>query len=106
MNVSSEENAGEDMDDYDLEQYVHVLLFACSHCERPLVATCVSSSKSLELAEAKWFNPTCHCGWKEDLSGVTAMKHWVEVWHGKPIDPGDAASCDQETQRVEKGMRR
>ena len=94
------------MHDYDLEQYAHVLLFACPNCERPLVATCVSGNKSLETAEGTWFNPACHCGWRGDIAGVTSIKHWVEPWHGKPLSPGDAGSCDSEDVSERKGVRR
>ena len=61
-------------------QYAHVLLFACPHCGRPLSSACVSANKNLEIAEAKWFTPHCLCGWSGGVSGVTAVKHWVEPW--------------------------
>jgi hypothetical protein len=78
------------------EQYAHVLLFACPHCERPLAAVCVSAKRSLEVAEAKWFTSHCHCGWTGDVAGVTAIKHWVEPWVGKIVASDDPSSCSGE----------
>jgi hypothetical protein len=57
------------------EQYAHVLLFACPRCDRPLSATCLSEQRNFEGAEGTWFSLHCHCGWKGDVAGVTAMKH-------------------------------
>jgi hypothetical protein len=77
------------------EQYVHVLLFACPICERPLSATCVSVRSNLETAEAQWFTPHCHCGWTGELAGITATKHWVAPWRSKvQVLPGEAGSCE------------
>jgi hypothetical protein len=78
------------------EQYAHVLLFACPKCERAMVATCTSDSKSLEIAEANWYIIACVCGWAGELPGTTAVKHWVEPWHGKRLVDGDPGLCDQE----------
>jgi hypothetical protein len=85
---------------HETVQYVHVMLFACPHCARPLVATCVSSNKSLELAEAQWFSPTCHCGWNGDLAGITSAKHWVEPWRGKRLAPDEPGHCNEPMERV------
>lgn len=77
------------------EQYTHVLLFACPVCERPLSATCFSMRSNLEVAEAEWFTPRCHCGWTAELAGMTATKHWVVPWHNKvPVLPGEKGSCE------------
>lgn len=76
------------------EQYAHVLLFACPHCGLPLTAACLSGKKNLEIAEANWFKPTCHCGWSAEMSGVTALRHWVETWlHKAPLTPGEPGAC-------------
>jgi len=80
---------------HNTEQYAHVLLFACPVCERPLSATCVSTRSNLEVAEAEWYTPHCHCGWTGELAGVVAIKHWVESWHNHAqLLPGDPGSCD------------
>jgi len=93
MKTSSTENMHETV------QYAHVMLFACPHCARPLVATCVSSNKNLELAEASWFSPTCHCGWSGDLAGITANRHWVEPWRGKRLAAGEPGHCNEHAAR-------
>lgn len=76
------------------EQYAHILLFACPHCGLPLTAACLSGKKNLEIAEANWFKPTCHCSWSAEMSGVTALRHWVETWLYKaPLTPGEPGAC-------------
>lgn len=79
------------------EKYAHVLLFACPVCERPLCSACASSRRNLEIAEAEWFTPRCHCGWTGNVVGVTAIRHWVERWPGNPpMGAGESGSCDAE----------
>jgi hypothetical protein len=76
-------------------QYAHVLLFACPLCGRPLASACFNTKLSLEDADAHWFTPHCHCGWTGDVSGVSAVKHWVAPWHSNlPIGNDVAGSCD------------
>jgi hypothetical protein len=60
--------------------YAHVLLFACPLCGRPLASACFNTKKSLEDADAHWFNPHCHCGWTGEVTGMLAIKQWVEAW--------------------------
>ena len=81
------------------EQFAHVLLFACPHCGRPLASACASNRSNLEVADAHWFNPHCHCGWEGEVIGLTAVKHWVEPWSAEPgmvLKPGANGSCDGE----------
>jgi hypothetical protein len=80
------------------EQYAHVLLFACPRCGNPVTTSCTSTKKNLEIAEARWHRPHCHCGWTGSLSGVTAIKHWVEPWSGNAPEAGEPGSCDEEMQ--------
>jgi hypothetical protein len=76
-------------------QYAHVLLFACPLCGRPLASACFNTKLSLEDADAHWFTPHCHCGWTGDVSGVSAVKHWVAPWHSNlPIGNDVPGSCD------------
>lgn len=81
----------------ETDQYVHVLLFACPNCDRPLAATCLSTRRNLEIAEAEWFSPHCVCGWSREIAGVTALKHWVESWHGRAVLPGEPGSCEHQS---------
>jgi len=73
-------------------QYAHVMLFACPQCGRPLCSSCASPNKNLEIAEAQWFAPHCHCGWTGEVAGVTAVRHWVEPWSAAPVD--EPGTCD------------
>jgi len=76
------------------DQFAHVLLFACPHCGRPLASACASIAGNLEIADAHWFQPHCHCGWTGDVIGMTAIKHWVEAWNEGPGPNEPAGSCD------------
>jgi hypothetical protein len=64
-------------------QFAHVLLFACPRCQRPLASACAGTKKSLEAADAQFYNPRCHCGWTGPVAGIEAAKHWVQPW--RPI---------------------
>ena len=78
-----------------IEQFAHVLLFTCPACGRPLASACVDTKRSLEGADAHWYQPHCHCGWTGEVAGVVAIRHWVVDWHGKaPLKEGEAGSCN------------
>jgi predicted RNA-binding Zn-ribbon protein involved in translation (DUF1610 family) len=79
------------------DAFAHVLLFACPQCGSPLASACASTRKNLEVADAHWFNPHCHCGWTGPVIGVHALRHWVETWR-IPVHTGPdvAGSCDGE----------
>lgn len=79
------------------ESFSHVLLFACPQCGSPLASACASKDKNLEVADAHWFTPHCHCGWGGPVIGVQAVKHWVEPWNiPVKVGPDAAGSCDGE----------
>ena len=81
-------------------KFAHVLLFACPLCERPLSSACFNTKRSLEDADAHWFNPHCHCGWTGDVRGITAVKHWVQPWQEPKLVRNDnAGSCDGNVDR-------
>jgi hypothetical protein len=61
-------------------RFAHVLLFGCPLCGRPLASACFNTKQSLEEADAHWFNPHCVCGWTGDVTGMLAVRHWVEPW--------------------------
>jgi hypothetical protein len=80
-----------------IESFSHVLLFACPQCGSPLASACASTEKNLEVADAHWFNPHCHCGWTGPVIGVQALKHWVEPWKiPVNVEPDAPGSCDAE----------
>jgi hypothetical protein len=81
----------------DVQEFLHVLVFRCPKCSRPLAVSCISDKRTLEAADAHLFNPHCHCGWTGSLAGFIAAKHWVEPW--EPLGdtktiPGEDESCD------------
>ena len=80
-----------------LQEFLHVLVFRCPKCTRPLAVSCISDKRSLEAADAHLFNPHCHCGWSGSLAGFVAVKHWVEPWEPAAdvnTTPGEDDSCD------------
>jgi len=81
-----------------LEQFAHVLLFACPECRRPLASACFTSKRSLEEADGRFFNPHCHCGWTGAVAGLQAVRHWVHPWPEVPsgIAEGDNGACESQ----------
>ena len=76
-----------------VEEFLHVLVFRCPKCSRPLAVSCISDKRTLESADAHLFNPHCHCGWTGSLAGFVAVKNWVEPWE-TPADTNVAQSED------------
>jgi len=85
--------------------FAHVLLFACPQCERPLATACASPGKNLESADAKFYNPHCHCGCTGPVAGIEAMRHWVQQWGPILATAGvakaDDGMCEKEAQRLD-----
>jgi hypothetical protein len=82
------------------QQFAHVLLFSCPQCERPLASVCTNREFNLEQADGHWFHPRCQCGWRGDVVGVAASKHWVEPWPGNPpLSKDDPGSCETHFQQ-------
>jgi hypothetical protein len=80
-----------------MQEFLHVLVFRCPTCSRPLAVSCISDKRTLETADAHLFNPHCHCGWTGSLAGFIAVKHWVEPWEvpaGTKAVRGGDESCD------------
>lgn len=77
-------------------QFVHVFLFACPICRRPLVTVCNSRHYNLEIADSREFQTVCHCGWSGTVKGVEALKHWLEPWtDNAPVGPEIKGSCEE-----------
>lgn len=60
--------------------YVHVLLFRCKGCNRPLAVSVVTEAANLEAIDGDLFDLKCDCGWLERLCGVEACRHWAVLW--------------------------
>jgi hypothetical protein len=60
--------------------FVHVLLFECPNCARPMSTHKLNEHQSLEEADASAFPMNCQCGWAGELIGLRAQRHWVEPW--------------------------
>jgi hypothetical protein len=64
----------------ETEAFVHVLLFQCRKCERPLTAPKVAAQKNPEQVDAAEHELACSCGWSARLLGVEALRHWIFDW--------------------------
>jgi hypothetical protein len=87
--------AAEERLENNVTQFAHVILFCCPNCSRPLASACASERRNLEVADAHFFNPHCHCGWSGPVAGLEGVRHWVEPWV-LPIqtDAGESGSCN------------
>ena len=66
--------------------YVHLLLFRCKQCNKPVSISGISEAGNLEVIDGHTYEVECRCGWLEDLLGVEALRHWVVPWeHGKYV---------------------
>ena len=61
-------------------EYLHVLVFACPQCSKPLPFVQLNVLRSIEEIDAAVFNLTCDCGWKGEIRGFQARNHWVGEW--------------------------
>lgn len=60
------------------EQFVHVLLFECPKCGKPLSSAVATSERNLENTDGHLFTLRCECGWAGSQMGLSAKKHWVD----------------------------
>jgi hypothetical protein len=60
--------------------YVHLLLFRCKRCDKPLAIPVVCEEGNLEKIDGDIYEVKCNCGWLENLLGVEASRHWVAPW--------------------------
>jgi len=61
-----------------LEPFVHVLLFECPVCNRPVCRAIATSERNLEKTDGRSFSIRCECGWAGNQMGLTARRHWVD----------------------------
>jgi len=60
--------------------FVHVLLFECPKCGKPVSTHHTSSDSNLELVDGSAHDLTCQCGWSGSQLGLRARRHWTESW--------------------------
>ena len=76
--------------------YVHIFLFRCKSCKRPLPVAVTTEARNHEKIDGDFFEIQCGCGWKKQCLGVEAVKHWVTDWETvKSIDNLSEAEEDQ-----------
>jgi len=61
-------------------EFAHVFLFRCPACHGAVTSMCFNSENNLETADAEVLRLTCDCGWKGELNGFMAVRHWVHSW--------------------------
>jgi hypothetical protein len=62
------------------DAFVHVLLFQCPKCTDSLPSAITTCERNPEETDARSFVLRCACGWMGTAMGVSAKRHWVEVW--------------------------
>ena len=62
------------------EIFVHVLLFDCPQCTRPIPLAITSKKRNVEDINAHLLTVRCPCDWSEKLMGSSARCHWVDSW--------------------------
>lgn len=60
--------------------FVHLLLFRCPGCARPIPAAITSDQGNLEQIDAMPVVIQCNCNWKGSPMVASARKHLVEPW--------------------------
>jgi len=61
-------------------EYLHVLIFECVGCSRPLAVIRVTGFRNLEPTDGEWFSLDCPCGWQKEVHGFEARRHWATEW--------------------------
>lgn len=62
------------------EPFVHILLFQCPSCTSPVPSAVTAGERNPEEADSRLFALRCDCGWFGTQIGVSAKRHWVELW--------------------------
>ena len=62
--------------------FVHLLLFSCKQCNKPLAIPMASEEGNLERIDGGIFDVRCECGWSQKMIGLEASRHWVASWYG------------------------
>jgi len=62
------------------DSFVHILLFQCPRCSDPVSSAVTTSERNPEETDVRSFALRCPCGWIGTQMGVSARRHWVELW--------------------------
>ena len=62
------------------ELFVHVLLFTCPNCSRPIGVTHTANERNVEKVDGRSFDCRYQCQWHGQIFGANARRHWVESW--------------------------
>jgi len=60
--------------------YLHLLVFRCEQCAKPVAMSLTSEEANLENVDAQSFYAQCECGWLKALLGSDAISHSVAPW--------------------------
>jgi hypothetical protein len=60
------------------EPFIHVLLFECPECCKPVSSAIATNERNLENTDSHSFLIRCDCGWAGNQIGLSAKRHWVE----------------------------
>jgi hypothetical protein len=62
------------------QMFVHVLLFGCERCNRPVVLPVRNHDQHFEGVDAGSYDLQCECGWSAKQQGALARGHWSAPW--------------------------
>jgi hypothetical protein len=62
------------------ETFVHVFLFECSQCARPVPAVITSKNRNPEEVDATLVEAKCACGRSIKVVAAAARRHLVVSW--------------------------
>jgi len=63
---------------WNSEPFVHVLLFECPECLKPVSSAVATGERNLEDTDGRSFAIRCECGWAGNRMGLKAKRHWVD----------------------------
>jgi hypothetical protein len=64
--------------------YVHLLVFRCDNCRKPILITVMSEERNLEMVDGQAFDVLCRCGCLKRALGMEAVVHKVAPWEMRP----------------------
>jgi hypothetical protein len=81
--------------------FIHILVFQCPECERPVVEWLLSSLRNPESIDAATLDLKCSCGWSAAWLGARARRHLVLGWPSASepsSDPDDPAGPKRDAE--------
>jgi hypothetical protein len=80
--------------------FLHILVFQCPQCGKPIVESLLSPMRSLESIDSARVDLKCSCGWSDRRLGAQARRHFVLPWSpsDEPSAPGGQEGGGEENR--------